>query len=95
LTRRDPQRRPRILVTAFEPFDGGAASRSQPWLDAFQSAGSYGCNQAFRVARHLAATSRRADVAAGLVALVRDLVFTSTTPDGSRPPVRGRASATS
>jgi pyroglutamyl-peptidase len=27
--------RPRILVTAFEPFDGRAANRSQRWLEAF------------------------------------------------------------
>lgn len=35
LTKPGPQRRPRILVTAFEPFDGRAANRSQRWLDAF------------------------------------------------------------
>lgn len=33
-----PARRPRILVTAFEPFDGRAANRSQRWLEAFLGA---------------------------------------------------------
>lgn len=69
-------RRPRVLVTAFEPFDGRAANRSERWLEAFL------------VAARDAGLAHRVDLSAALlpvdyVKLPRALarLWTSERPD--------------